>query len=120
MLSGMAFRRALGAGLLGLGVAVASLAALGASGCGGSSVRHVSDGGSGGGGHGGSGSGGTGSRGAPCLSVGRFAGPEYVDWNVSPDMSCEGMEIFCYQPSDPALTLLEMRLRQSSCSTWVS
>jgi len=106
----MAFRRALGAGLLGLGLSLASLAAVGASGCGGSSVQHVSDGGTGGGGTGyggsgsaGTGTGGTGSSGAPCLSVGQFAGAEYVDWNVSPDLSCAGMTVFCYAPSDPVL-----------------
>ena len=95
-------------GLVGCALAGASLAGLGASGCGGTSVEHVSNGGTGGSGGshsgtGGTGQGGTGSHGTPCTTVGSFAGPEYVAWNVSPDMSCEGMEVICYQPSDPAL-----------------
>ncbi|HEX5100238.1 MAG TPA: hypothetical protein VFV94_12090 [Polyangiaceae bacterium] len=112
----MALRRAVVGGLVGWGRATAGLAALGASGCGGTSVQHVSDGGTGGGGTGGShggtggtgqggaGQGGTGSHGTPCATVGSFAGPEFVAWNVSPDSSCEGMEIFCYEPSDAALS----------------
>jgi hypothetical protein len=96
MLDEMAFRRVLGAGLLGLGLAATSLAAVGTGGCGGSSVESVSDGGSGGGG--------TRSSGAHCTTVGSYAGPEYVDWNVSPDMSCEGMETFCYESEPPLNT----------------
>jgi hypothetical protein len=111
MLDRMAFRGPFAAGLIVLGVAVASLGALGASGCGGTSVEHVGGGGTGGGGHGGSGgstagtaSAGTGgSAGAPCTTVGSYAGPEYVDWTLSPDLSCEGMEVFCYDVSEPVL-----------------
>ena len=112
----MVFRARFAAGLLGWGLAVAGLGALGASGCGGTSVEHVSDGGTssgqGGGGQGGGGastggtaSGGTDSSGlANCDTASQFAGPEYVDWNVSPDLSCAGLDVVCYQANAPSLS----------------
>jgi len=94
----MVFRSRFVAGLLGWGLGVAGLGALGASGCGGTSVKHLGDG------AGGAGSGGTGGRNLPsCGTVSEFAGPEYVDWNVSPDQSCKKMEVRCFEAAHPLL-----------------